>query len=297
MPDDSKMEIFRRGPRVPIPAFGIAQSGTSCGFAIASPTVLPYHALSCVETRPSRLRINENERLHQMNDQFNQDVEALSRQEYAGASQALRGIAEDTVMRKVVKFYARVDELMQPSDAAIACAAGCSSCCHSHVMASPVEIFAIVEHLRSQGDAVVEETIEKLRAYIALTSGLTRLEHIRTRTPCVLLQDGQCSAYAVRPIACRGHHSADASVCQRVFDDPASEESAPMFHDRIVIASAFDNLAIAIQHQSKLDTTNYEFHGALLDALTNPSCFKRWKRGKSAFPNVKDRSNAEEAAA
>jgi hypothetical protein len=38
-----------------------------------------------------------------------------------------------------------------------------------------------------------------------------------------------------------------------------------------------------------LDKDEYKFHAALLEALTNEACYKRWRDGKKAFPAVVDK--------
>ena len=44
-------------------------------------------------------------------------------------------------------------------------------------------------------------------------------QRVCTKTACPLLVDDECSAYPVRPIACRVYHSLDLSDCEAPLDD------------------------------------------------------------------------------
>lgn len=233
-------------------------------------------------------------KLDYVDERFLQRVDVLIQREGLTTSRALVGITHGAITHKVVNFYRRLDELSQPFDAGLACTVGCNYCCHYHVLVTPVEVFAIVEHLRLQGDSVVAKTIDDLRIYLSHVSGLTPLEHKLTNIPCVFLQEGLCSIYAIRPIACRGHHSASLNFCKRSFEDPISDKKALRGYDRSVVSTAFDNLSLAIQHKSGLDSSKYEFHAATFEALTDSSSLKRWKDGKSAFSSVKDKVSLHE---
>lgn len=229
-----------------------------------------------------------------MDDKLNRDVDKMGREQFAYAMQELGQITNGQVIPKVIRFYERADVLMKPFDSKLDCQAGCSYCCHYHIMASPAEIFALSEALQRTGSQLVKATIAKLETYLRKTEGMTREEHIRTNIPCVLLSDGKCSVYSVRPLACRGHHSLDVTNCRQTFVDTGSPQLSPMSYGRKVISTTFDNLSLTVQHKLGRDTNKYELHAALFEALTNPSCLKRWKSGKTAFPNVRDRSTLAE---
>lgn len=113
----------------------------------------------------------------------------------------------------------------------IYCRAGCSSCCDILVMAYRPETLQIARFLQQPENAEVKagflaryaawreatgDTPEKLTAlfvagkqaaYDALHN-----EHFRRRIRCAFNEDGRCTIYEVRPIACRNAHALDTDA-------------------------------------------------------------------------------------
>jgi hypothetical protein len=63
--------------------------------------------------------------------------------------------------------------------------------------------------------------------------------------------------------------------------------------NRVVASTAFENLHAEYHNYRKVDHDAYEFHAAMLEALTDNSCRQRWNAGKRAFEKVIDRQAAE----
>lgn len=105
----------------------------------------------------------------------------------------------------------------------VACRSGCSHCCHQSVGITPLEGFAIVEHLRhTRSPEDLAAITSQLERRVAETAGLRPSEQYSPRFPCVFLADGACSIYPVRPLVCRGMNSLDAEACRkRMFDEVA----------------------------------------------------------------------------
>ena len=199
------------------------------------------------------------------------------------------GLGKGAVTPQIVRFYKAFDKVTDGLKNPISCKPGCSYCCHYHVMVSATEVFAIaeaVERLPTSTRAVVKKRVQDVSVQ---TKGMPRDAYIHTNIECAMLQDGKCSVYAARPVACRGHHSADVAACKETFDDVHSAAMAPKDYQREVVFRAFDNVQLASNHSAGVDTSKYELHAALLAALTNPASFKRWKSGKAAFPEVTDK--------
>lgn len=105
-------------------------------------------------------------------------------------------------------------------DGRIACAAGCSACCHQHVAASAIEAVAIA--------AAIAGTPLALRAIATdrATGSLDAPARRRARIPCAFLApDGSCAIHPVRPLRCRGVHSRDAALCRSQTDDPDAADA------------------------------------------------------------------------
>jgi hypothetical protein len=104
------------------------------------------------------------------------------------------------------------------AEGAIACAAGCSACCHQHVAILPLEAVAIAQTLAGDANSRWRERLAESSARIGGMDAMTRR---RARIPCAFLaDDGACGIYAFRPIRCRGVHARDAALCLSQTDDP-----------------------------------------------------------------------------
>ncbi|WP_163336066.1 YkgJ family cysteine cluster protein [Desulfopila sp. IMCC35008] len=104
-----------------------------------------------------------------------------------------------------------------------ACGAGCSWCCHLMVETSIPELLVIHEAFSAQ---VPPEMM------IALTTRLEKLAHAGelcdedtwslNQLPCPFIDEANgCLIYAVRPFACRAHHSLEMESCRRGYDEKA----------------------------------------------------------------------------
>ena len=96
----------------------------------------------------------------------------------------------------------------------IACREGCSYCCHMRVVATVPEIIALHDFIVAQLSA--SEIAELGRRIVALdeaTHGLSDEQWGVGHYPCPVLVDGFCSAYAARPLDCRGYNSTNVAAC------------------------------------------------------------------------------------
>lgn len=90
------------------------------------------------------------------------------------------------------------------------CRSGCSHCCCQPVFISSWEAARIVKF-----------TGRKAVDPVATVPGPDRNDELRRRfsgVPCPFLRNGRCTVYAVRPLACIGHHSlaSDSTPCDLV---------------------------------------------------------------------------------
>jgi Fe-S-cluster containining protein len=96
-----------------------------------------------------------------------------------------------------------------------ACGVNCTFCCSIRVSMTPAEADLLAAYFTETLDAAglaglkarVSEAAAKRAAGVA-------------RVPCPLLSDGACSAYPVRPFACRAWHSYSRDDCEADERDP-----------------------------------------------------------------------------
>ncbi len=190
----------------------------------------------------------------------------------------------------VVRFFGRLDAALRTVAVPHACEPGCSYCCHYRVMVTAPEVFALAQHVKANWPApAATDLVSRLRDYTDRTRAMTSAQHEGTNMACAFLRDGRCSVYEIRPLACRRHHSLDATPCIETFHNPRCTAMITTSEQHVAVASGFANAQLMAEHALGLDLHMYELHAALLDALTNPASLKRWKTGKISFPVVKDR--------
>lgn len=164
-----------------------------------------------------------------------------------------------------------------------ACRSGCSFCCYAKVTVTPVEVLRIASYLK--------ETLS-VDEYKAVYARLVELDNVsrgldidarwKLRRPCALLtEDGTCSVYAVRPLACRSMHSFDASKCEADLygEKPVSIER------HIGYAFAYDcfDFALAEALDARDIPSRLELTAALRMAMESANAEQRWTSGKLTF--------------
>jgi len=152
----------------------------------------------------------------------------------AAASTAHGTLARETSLEAVVALARNamdatsrlIDGLLTRAPAgAVACRAGCDHCCYQSVGATPAEVLAIFDHLsRTLGEDELARVAAAVAAHRARTRGLSAAERFSPDHPCAFLDvaAGRCTIYEVRPLACRGMNSLDASECKTRLRDPAA---------------------------------------------------------------------------
>lgn len=203
-----------------------------------------------------------------------------------GRDSAIAALGENqskAVKPRMMQFYRHMDDALAKASVASACQKGCDFCCNYLVRAMPPEVFALAEHVNQLPALDRARVRERLSDYNARTALMSDQEHEHTNIPCVFLEDGECSVYSLRPLACRGHHSMDAGPCERTYVDPSRDELSPKDPYREAVRFGFPmGLGMMLQER-KLGAELVELHAALADALAGGTSFKRWRNGKQAF--------------
>ena len=167
----------------------------------------------------------------------------------------------------------------------LACREGCSVCCSLRVDVLAHEVFLIADHIRREFSAQeMAALLLRLAAHAEKVLPLTPCEHATRNITCPLLQNDRCSIYAVRPHACRRHHSQDLAACQYTFDHPEDLET-PAAHDRELFRALTEAMHenIAAYAQLGFDPTIYELGTALHEALHDPEARQHWQDREEAF--------------
>jgi hypothetical protein len=173
----------------------------------------------------------------------------------------------------------------------LACKKGCGYCCYGIVMISAPEAFRLAAWISAQG----ADRVATFRQAAALSAGKTSTQRLGAKLPCPLLQNGACSAYAVRPISCRTITSFDLAPC---IDEYEGHDGLIAVPDHYTTHGANVQLALAAAlTASGRPVAYYEFSAAILRVLDTRDALQRWSRGDDIFAGVlQDRDGVVEIA-
>jgi len=174
----------------------------------------------------------------------------------------------------------------QSARAAVACCAGCDTCCHDDVAVQAHEVFVVAEYVQkkfppAELEALIARSAEHRASYAARQGEPLQLTEKR---PCPLLREGDCSVYVARPEICRAYLSRSFDDCVKNFmagyveiDVKVRGLSGGMFAIMLGMDQAIE--------AAGYDARAYDFGSALHEALTNSLCVVRWARKEAAFPD------------
>jgi len=180
------------------------------------------------------------------------------------------------LVRHVTELFER--SIPESTRAQIACASGCSFCCHQPVRVSPAEVFFLARHIAERPDAMTA-----VREAAALLSGRSANAPKVAWLRCPLLDPGgNCSVYAARPLGCHTHVSVDVNDCRNAYPQPgdAVVREPVLYND---MRSSCRMILQASLRLNGLPDTHYELNAALQIALDTENAEKRWLRGENIF--------------
>lgn len=213
--------------------------------------------------------------------------QATAQQEFQRAAAQLKGSKDANTALK--KSYERYDNLIavafDHSDQKPDCRAGCGFCCYYKVEARAHEVLLVRDYINKHFDSEKKADFLALaQANAEIIRGLSPEQHLTTNLKCVFLENNQCTIYPVRPFRCRNFHSTSAQACEASFNDPANMEiSTGMIEAVAILADAHTQGFEAAAEQNQRDNRVYDFTTALVEALTDEQCLKRFQRGKKTF--------------
>ncbi len=151
---------------------------------------------------------------------------------YQLAQTAIRqGFSTQTLFSAIKSLYAAIDGLNDSIIALagrhnqpVACQKGCEWCCHQAVFANSYELHYLSAKIKSSFTPEEQKNlIIRAENKNAVTSALSETEQLKYKSPCPLLKEGACSAYAARPMACRIYLSTQLQSCLEFFHYPENE--------------------------------------------------------------------------
>jgi len=217
---------------------------------------------------------------------FKREKPSLASQEFQTSYTELMSLSPHEVLRH---FHLRHDQLIEKvsaeSSQSKACAKGCAYCCHFKVVADAVEIFSMVDYVKTTLSAEqIEQIMQSAKQNVQEAKHLTHEQHATINQKCPLLMDSACVVYPVRSIKCRNFHATDNSGCQASYENPKDlsilNDSIPQLY---VAATGSGDGFMAALHTAGYDDRLYDFNAAFIEAMEDPACQRRYDAGKRAF--------------
>jgi len=195
------------------------------------------------------------------------------------------------VCRRTVDTIQGEFEAVKADGAPVACAAGCTFCCHLRVGVFAHEAIALLAYLqttatRDEATAIRERVLENARRI----DGMTVAEHYAARLPCAFLVNGRCAAYDVRPSACARYHSLSRARCEYAFDHPhdmgTARNSRPALLELQAFGAAVESATSAALDHAGLSASKAELHQLLRTLIEDRSVVERWRAGEDVAAAV-----------
>lgn len=163
----------------------------------------------------------------------------------------------------------------------IECRRGCAFCCHVAVTVTPLEALRLAAAMRR---GLIPDRTAAVAAATANRGAGSRAARM---TPCPLLVDDACSAYGLRPLACRSLFSTSAKRCEAGFagavDGVAAGLVPSLTWPRFLTISHLTGEVAALRDLG-LAAHMVELRAALAVLIGDETAFVRWHNGEDVLP-------------
>ncbi len=177
-----------------------------------------------------------------MNDNltFNKYLKAFYSDGYKIGMQTIDNTeSSELLFSAIQEMYEQIDELINSLSVlandqknSIQCKKGCHYCCHQPVFALNYELDYLKHFIQNNfSDEKQQEIRNKAFEKVKKLHELKGDNLLNSKHPCPLLEDGACSAYTARPMACRIYLSTQLKSCLNFYNKPAEKTSIPALLD------------------------------------------------------------------
>lgn len=189
-----------------------------------------------------------------------------------------QGFSNSTLFSAIESLYAAIDgmndsivALSQRQNRKVACQKGCHWCCHQAVYANSYELHFLSEKIKSRHSALkISEWAQAADAKLAVTSKMSEKELANYKSPCPLLENGACSVYEARPMACRIYLSTKLETCLEFYHHPENELNYPALIELPLRAGRMMNEGfMAALKEHGIETAEFRLEQGLSIVLKN----------------------------
>lgn len=175
------------------------------------------------------------------------------------------------------------------AEAPLACARGCTFCCHQYVGLSVPELAVLAKFITSRMNRAGQTRLLARLSEVALaTLGMGHFERASSHIDCPLLdpESRRCTVYVARPLTCRGMHSLSREACEEDDVAPGRTRPIPQYASHKAVTRS---IAIGLQlglAERGAQVSELELTAALRQVLERPEMFQRWIGGEAIFKGV-----------
>lgn len=215
---------------------------------------------------PYKLDFTENDRI------FYSDGYQLAK------SGLVSNFSREKLFKAIESLYDAIDGLNESiialskrQNTEVSCSKGCHWCCHQAVFANSYELHYLSEKMKENLNLEELALIEgKVEAKYSVTARLNEDEILLYKSPCPLLENGACSQYLARPMACRIYLSTKLETCMEFFHHPENEYNYPALIDFPLRAGRMMNEGFrAALKEYGIETTEFRLEDGLRIVLKN----------------------------
>jgi len=189
-----------------------------------------------------------------------------------------KSLSNATLFSAIESLYAAIDELndsilalAERQKMGVACHKGCHWCCHQAVYANSYELHYLSEKIRTRVTSEkISKYLEAAEAKYAASSQMNEEEVAKYKFPCALLENGACSVYDARPMACRIYLSTRLETCLEFYHHPENEQNYPALIDFPLKAGRMMNEGfMAALKENGIETAEFRLEEGLKIVLKN----------------------------
>ncbi|MBS1717442.1 MAG: YkgJ family cysteine cluster protein [Armatimonadetes bacterium] len=166
----------------------------------------------------------------------------------------------------------------------LACKSGCDYCCRQFVVATPMEVFALVAWLKeNRTPSEIDQIRQRANSYLEL---FLDNDPSLLNYPCPVLEGGMCQGYGGRPFICRGYHSFNLEACEKKYEKGDSSTTIP-FNRPAYLTAAYMRISVAARIADLKYPSAQVFLGpALAVVLRLDDGLERWLKGENLFSGL-----------
>jgi Fe-S-cluster containining protein len=196
--------------------------------------------------------------------------------------------------REVFLAYAEAAE-QQDDRHTVACQAGCWFCCQIPVAVTVLEAAMVLSAVRRLESDKQQQILLRLEHHVqkqdaALESSEDGTARFRNRCP-FLGDNGACSVYEDRPLACRSLLSSDAKRCESWFvDGDAGDPTVSFTLSNNMALIGIPHLMVVFNEGNVDHHPNYDLASSVYALWHEPQRFAQWQQGQpfaqDGFPRM-----------